>query len=171
VPSYDRAQTLQRCTLASLADNGIDLARKVDVFVATEQEAEKYVRALSPGTYSSIQIGTLGGIGKQRDLILEHFGAGSHVVMIDDDIQRFTHVYEEVPLDLHKVIVRGFELSHENGCYMWGLNNSSNTFHMRPTYSVGWCFFQVGAVTPANMLQSVSDVYKLRVAGDRCWVH
>lgn len=47
-------------------------------------------------------------------------------------------------LDLHQAILRGFQLSCEHGCYMWGLNNSSNKFFMNETYSVGWCFFQVG---------------------------
>ena len=47
------------------------------------QEAERYTKALTPGSYASIQVGVL-GIGKQRDFILDHFGAGSHVVMVDD---------------------------------------------------------------------------------------
>jgi hypothetical protein len=45
---------------------------------------------------------------------------------------------------MHQTILRGFQLSREHGCYMWGLSNSSNKFFMRETYSVGWCFFQVG---------------------------
>jgi hypothetical protein len=144
VPSYDRARSLQHNTLTALAEAGVGVSTKVDVFVATEQEAEKYDRALAPGSYATIQVGVL-GIGKQRDHILDHYGAGSNVVMLDDDILAFLHGYEEhYNLNLHRAIQKGFELSQEHGCYLWGINNVSNTYFMRRhTYTVGWCFFQV----------------------------
>ena len=47
-------------------------------------------------------------------------------------------------MDLHRAILRGFQLSRDHDCYLWGLSNSSNKFFLRETYSVGWCFFQVG---------------------------
>ena len=142
VPSYDRVDILQRDTLASLEACGIDCSKAVDVFVADEQEADKYDRGLLRGTYASIKVGVL-GIGKQRDFILDHYGPDNHVVMVDDDIQFFKHCYPG-PIDLHRVISKGFQLSQHHGCFMWGLNNSSNSFYMRPRYSVGWLFFQVG---------------------------
>jgi hypothetical protein len=75
VPSYDRALTLQRNTLSALAAAGIDCSTRVDVFVAGEAEADTYARVLHPRTYSSIKVGRL-GIGRQRDYILDHYGAG-----------------------------------------------------------------------------------------------
>jgi hypothetical protein len=75
VPSYDRALTLQRNTLSTLAAAGIDCSTRVDVFVAGEAEADTYARVLRPGTYNSIKVGRL-GIGKQRDYILDYYGAG-----------------------------------------------------------------------------------------------
>jgi hypothetical protein len=47
----------------------------VDVFVANQTEAEKYAAVLQPGSYSSITVGRL-GIGRQRDYILDFYGAG-----------------------------------------------------------------------------------------------
>lgn len=49
-----------------------------------------------------------------------------------------------------RVILKGFDLSTQHGCYMWGLNNSSNPRNMRETYSVGWCFFQVGSMSKVS---------------------
>lgn len=148
VPSYDRAHTLKNRTLSALAASGIDCSRNVHVFCATEQEAETYKETLPVNSYASIMVGKL-GIGAQRDHILKHFdenvGPDTPVVMLDDDIQSFEHKYNG-PVDLHSVIMKGFELSKHYGCYMWGLNNCSNKFYMRPTYSVGWCFFQVRIV-------------------------
>lgn len=141
VPSYDRALTLKTRTLEALRAANVDISSRVDVFVANEQEAEQYRNILEPGTYSSIIVGTL-GIGNQRDFILKHYGFGANVVMVDDDIEWFKHKYDG-PVNMHNVIIKGFELCPQHMCYMWGINNSSNKFYMKPTYSVGWCFFQV----------------------------
>jgi hypothetical protein len=104
----------------------------VHVFVANQEEQARYARALPRDAYAEIVVGKL-GIGKQRQHIMRHFGDGANIIMLDDDIKRFVHVYEG-PLNLHKAIVTGFELSQQHECYMWGISNSSNKFFMRQTY-------------------------------------
>jgi hypothetical protein len=132
VPSYNRAQTLQQRTLASLYEAGVDCRSRVHVFVAHQEEQERYARALPRDMYAEIVVGKL-GIGKQRQHIMGHFGEGANIIMLDDDIKRFMQVYDG-PVDLHKAIIKGFELSQQHECCMWGINNSSNKFFMRQTY-------------------------------------
>lgn len=48
--SFDRAATLQRNTLASLAANDVECSTRVDSFVANAQEADCYSRTLTPGS-------------------------------------------------------------------------------------------------------------------------
>jgi hypothetical protein len=140
IPSYNRADTLRQRTLSALQQVGVDCRGRVHIFVANELEADVYQSVLQPGSYASIVQGTL-GIGRQRDFILDHFGTGSKVVMLDDDIVQFKQLYDG-PVNLHRAIEKGFQLCEEHDCFMWGINNSSNIRFMRPTYTVGWCFFQ-----------------------------
>lgn len=123
---------MQRRTLASLVEAGVDCQRRVHIFVAGKDERERYARALPRGTYADIVVGKL-GIGKQRSHIASHFGQGANVIMLDDDIKRFMHVYDG-PVNMHKAIVKRFGLCQQHGCCMWGINNSSNKFFMRRTY-------------------------------------
>eukprot|EP00775_Hariotina_reticulata_P009248 gene9248-9414_t len=140
IPSYNRAHTLKQRTLSALQKVGVDCRGRVHIFVANEHEAAVYKDVLPPGSYASIVTGTI-GIGRQRDFILDYFGTNSKVVMLDDDIVEFRQLYDG-PVNLHKAIETGFQLCETHNCYLWGINNSSNVFHMRPTYTVGWCFFQ-----------------------------
>lgn len=78
IPSYDRAHTLQDNTLRSLAAAGVDCRQRVDVFVNSQAEADTYARVLAPGSVASINVGVC-GIGKQRDFILDYYGAGQQV--------------------------------------------------------------------------------------------
>ncbi|KAF6251352.1 hypothetical protein COO60DRAFT_1645123 [Scenedesmus sp. NREL 46B-D3] len=78
IPSYDRANSLQRRTLASLVEAGVDCQRRVHIFVAGKDERERYARALPRGTFADIVVGKL-GIGKQRSHIMSHFGQGANV--------------------------------------------------------------------------------------------
>lgn len=140
IPSYDRPHTLQSRTLTALKNAGVDCSSRVHVFVANQEEHARYERVLSQDAYAGIVVGTL-GIGKQRQHILSHFGAGANVVMLDDDIRHFLQVYDG-PVDLHKAIMKGFELCQQHDCFMWGINNTSNKFFMRQTYSTNWMFIQ-----------------------------
>jgi hypothetical protein len=143
IPSHDRADTLKACTLAALVKVNVDCGTRVHIFVTSEEEAARYKGKLTAGSYQSIVVGTpaADGIGRARDFIQDHFGAGTNLVMMDDDIERFVQKYDGA-VDLHQAIMRGFSLCHEKEVYMWGLNNSKNVFFMRKTYTIGWCFFQ-----------------------------
>ena len=143
IPSHDRAHTLKTRTLCALEKVSVDCGKRVHIFVTSHQEADTYAQILTAGSYQSIVVGPppKNGIGSARDFILDHFGTGANVVMLDDDIEYFVQKYDG-QLDLHKAIVTGFSLCQKTAVYMWGINNSRNTFFMRKTYTVGWCFFQ-----------------------------
>jgi len=83
-PSYNRSEICNAKTLAMLSKNEIpkDI---IHVYVANEEEYDKYMRVLNPDLYGVIAVGII-GLVPQRQYIMEQFPTGTHIVFIDDDI-------------------------------------------------------------------------------------
>ena len=84
VPSYRRAGLCNCKTLAVLIKNNIpkDI---INVYVANEDEYDKYKKELNPNLYGNLIIGKE-GLVPQRQFIMEQFPEGDHLLFIDDDI-------------------------------------------------------------------------------------
>jgi len=122
VPSYKRAQLCNLKTLTTLHAMGIN-PNLVHVFVVPE-EFETYKEALDADKYSSIIAGRK-GLVDQRDFICNYFPEGSHIVFLDDDIERIDLSFTDYP-NLHAFFLDAFDKCVEY---------HSNIFGVYPVYN------------------------------------
>ena len=106
IPSYNRPFELKLKTLATLKRHGID-KENIWVFVANQEEYNRYEEKLDPDTYKEIKIGEK-GIRNQRKYISQFFEEGIHIVSMDDDIEelfyRINDTEQAILNDLSKFI-------------------------------------------------------------------
>lgn len=155
IPSYKRADAIKTKTLAVLQHYKISPS-KIHIFVADEDEAQIYRKALDPGTYAKIIVAVKGG-APARNFITNYFPIGKKIVCFDDDLTSLIEYDESTPRherplrSLEAVIQRGFAECETHGCRLWGVYPSANGFFMKDTVSTdlkfihGCCF---GIVNP-----------------------
>ena len=85
IPSYKRADTLNKKTLNLLKKTDIQHKEKVYIFVADEDEYEIYKAKINPADYHSLIIGRH-TLKAQRNFILEYFPLGTKIMNLDDDL-------------------------------------------------------------------------------------
>ena len=91
IRSYDRSESIKTHTYKSLAEqDGIDLSELLYIFVANEEEAEKYKESLRGLPYREIVIGKygVGGSNAMRS-ISEYLPKNLWVLFLDDDLGAF----------------------------------------------------------------------------------
>jgi len=144
IPSYKRAEILRDKTLKTL--EGLS---NITVFVASQEEREKYVSVIPRAMYAQIVVG-LPGLVEQRRFIQEWCPVDSNIMMIDDDIEGFESLRD---IGVGDLIKYGFERMAESGCKMWGISPSANRFFLKDTeslnlkYIIG-CFYGIRNVRP-----------------------
>ena len=84
VPSYKRATTFRDKTAKLLERYNVP-PEWVTVFVANEEEKEKYAEALKDSPYKNIVVGIV-GMGAIRNFIREYYDEGEFIVNLDDDL-------------------------------------------------------------------------------------
>jgi len=87
IPSYRRAEVLQKKTLETLKEFRIPPS-KITIFVADKEEKKLYEEAIPKGSVKDIVVGVV-GMDKIRNFILDYYPKGKHIVMMDDDIRGF----------------------------------------------------------------------------------
>lgn len=133
IPSYHRAEMLGRKSLPLLLGRGVG-AEQVTVFVADEAEAEAYAGALEPGSYGSIVVAAP-GLGPARNVIAEHYPAGTAVLSMDDDVDDLVELAGDrlVPVaDVAALVREAFATCRQLGLRLWGVYPVPNAFFMRP---------------------------------------
>ena len=146
IPTYNRSDILERKTLTTLLDGGIDPSQ-IYIFVANESEKKKYEEAIPSTKYHRIIVGEK-GIARQRIFIKNYFKEGDYVVSIDDDIEglfrlsgeKLTHMKQVKPFFEHALE----ELRREKK-YMWGVYPVRNPFFMKKKTFKGLSFV-IGAL-------------------------
>ena len=132
IPSYDRPLELKLKTLSTLKRYGID-KDKIFVFVANNEEYNKYVGMLDPDTYKDIIVGEK-GIRNQRKYISKFFQTNIHIISMDDDIEeiyfRLNEKEQIVIEDLNNFINDAENKMKENGAYLWGVYPVNNPYFM-----------------------------------------
>jgi hypothetical protein len=128
IPSYKRANYCNNKTLTTLHNNHID-HNKIYVYVANKEEYDLYVNVLDKKFYNKIIIGKK-GLVQQREFISNEWKEGTHIVFLDDDI-------EKIDLSLSK-ITKGKKLNDFikfafNECikyhsFIWGVYAVYNPF-------------------------------------------
>jgi hypothetical protein len=84
IPSYQRTQILQNKTLKFLHANDYP-TELIHVFVASEEEKEKYLSEVPFYLYGKIVVG-VPGLVEQRNFITDYFDDDEIIVCMDDDI-------------------------------------------------------------------------------------
>ena len=144
IPTYNRADVIEKKTLATLLDGGIKPSQ-IYIFVANEKEKQLYEQI--PGKYKII-IGKL-GITNQRNFINQYFKEGDHVVSIDDDIEGIYKLGSKVKLakvkDVAAFFQSAFDTLKKENKYLWGIYPVHNPYFMNKTVSKQLSFI-IGAL-------------------------
>tara|TARA_R110000824_G_scaffold188578_1_gene369927 strand:+ start:1 stop:828 length:828 start_codon:yes stop_codon:yes gene_type:complete len=140
IPSYKRADTLNKRTLALLQDYKIDKDR-IFIFVANQEEKEIYQNTID-NYYNKIIIGEE-GIKNIRNFMAEYFQEGQHILFIDDDIYRLEECFNFIDTtnkkhnklqklnNLHDFIELAFKTLIDNNLSNWGVYPVYNPYFMK----------------------------------------
>lgn len=126
IPSFRRSKILNTKTLTTLYREGID---KEHIFIFVEEsEISDYQTALNENYYNKIVTGGKGLI-KQHEAIEAFFPEGTHIVRIDDDIDKINMTLSCFNgIKLHDFLQLAFHLCIENNAFLWGLYPVNNPF-------------------------------------------
>lgn len=128
IPSYRRSEFFERHTYSLLKRHNL---LSVATLFVVEEEEDAY-RANYPDI--TIVVG-LRGLTNQREFIYNYYPRGTHLCMIDDDIQTvIDSTRQEVP-DLRKVIQEGFDTAVKENCSLWGIYPIDNPFFFKDGYT------------------------------------
>ncbi len=132
VPTYKRYELFKNQTHKFLMKRGIK-ADKIYVFVADEDEKQKYEEVLEEGTYKEIVVGVK-GIAQQREFISNYFDEGQLIVYIDDDCKDLIEMVDKKSTtrvgDVDNFIRYMFNETIKNDLYIWGMSAVNNPFFM-----------------------------------------
>lgn len=125
IPSFQRANLLNNKTLKMLHDNNID-KNIIHIFVIKE-EYELYLNTLDKDKYEKLIIGELGLIN-QRQFINNYFENGTHILNLDDDIEKVDLSLHPEYSSLFNFILFAFNKSKEIGSFIWSIYPVYNPF-------------------------------------------
>jgi hypothetical protein len=152
IPSYQRADLLNKKTLKTLADHKIS-KNKIYVFVANKTEESIYRQTLNPELYGHLIVGEK-GLKNQRNFISKYFNVGQCILNMDDDIGDFKILkhrslsqksrstqsyrkgyYLETLVNLDDFLNNSFKLLKKHKLFLWGVYPIANPYFMPPTIS------------------------------------
>lgn len=146
IPSYNRPEALFSKTLKTLQDGGVPDSI-ITVFVASQDEEEKYKKTVNPNI--KIIIGKK-GITEQRKFIVNYYPQGQRIVSLDDDVEGLFVKTSESKLerivDLNDFFKSAFEVLKIEGLFIWGIYPVKNPFFMRDSittdlkFIIGTCY-------------------------------
>lgn len=139
IPTHQRSHLIGGLTLKMLLDKNIYLSN-IDLFVSSEEEAEKYNRFHCNIIYSH----PLNNLVEKFNFIHSYYPVGTNVVVIEDDITDVKRLAGYNKLEsvenLEEEFIRGFLYCNKHKTKFWGISSNSNPFFMGATYSHGYKF-------------------------------
>lgn len=136
IPSYKRVDLLRTKTLRCLERT--DIRAPITVFVADQKEYDVY-RAALPSSINVVRGAR--GIPNQRNYIQRYYPEGTHLVFLDDDLQKIVGLDANGnrvhAVKMHAFIQQAFKQTAERGMRMWGINSTDSNLEMKNTVSVG----------------------------------
>jgi hypothetical protein len=141
IPSYQRPKVITEKTLKLLDYHGIDPAR-ITVFVASEEELEKYKKTI-PHLKIIVGVPT---IGAQRNFIERYYPEGTRLMMFDDDVQDVQRKEDTKLISIEKgtlerdIIIKGFEEAEKAGAKTFGIYAASNAYFMKERIYTKLCY-------------------------------
>ena len=166
IPSYRRAERCRDSTLAVLAEHNINPAR-ITVFVADEEERQRYEGVLLPGSYGRLVVGK-GGMATIRNIMQRHYRQGARVLSVDDDVYGvFQKVNDKLLQPIHNLkafVSEAFEVTVNAGATLWGVYPALNPMFMKHTVTtdlrhIVGCFYGWIA-QPDNRALCITTDYK-----------
>lgn len=145
IPSYKRAETCSKQTLATLKKHNIP-ASKIFVYIVAEDE-EEYKEKLDKTTYKKIIIGKK-GLVPQRQFIMEQFPEGKHIVFFDDDIKSIDLTMSDrfKSHNLDYFFREAFDECKRHKSFIWGVYPVFNPFFRKGRPEITTCLnYIVGA--------------------------
>lgn len=133
IPSYKRDKTVKIKTLKVLEKYKIS-PKKVTIFVANEEEKDKYTKTLSDCQYKNIVVAKP-TLCAARNFIRSYYNEGDMVLNLDDDLERVLYRVDSKTLvdveDFEKdVIFRGFDSLVDSKSKIFGIYAAANPMFM-----------------------------------------
>ena len=140
IPSFGRHETIVAKTLETLKKGGVP-AKCVHIFVANETERTTYADALNPYDSFSVPykiIVGVKGITEQRKFITRYFAEGTHIVSMDDDVEKFLRLSRDGKKlvdfkkgDLDRFIRKAFAAIEAQNLFLWGVYPMRYAYFMK----------------------------------------
>ena len=105
IPSYNRPELIQVKTLALLHKHNIP-ASKITIFVANQEQLELYKTKVPAWLYGNLVVGVI-GLRNQRNFIMEYYPEGTHIVQMDDDLDKIMELIIEPQITSKRASRRG----------------------------------------------------------------
>jgi hypothetical protein len=102
-----------------LHTNKID-PKRIHVYVANQEEYEKYKVSLNASMYHRLEIGVL-GLVPQREWICQQFPEGKPIVFMDDDIASVDLSLMAHPVSLHVFLQQAFKTTASLHASIWSV--------------------------------------------------
>lgn len=139
IPSFMRDETLAKKTLKVLERYKVD-PKRVTIFMANEEEREKYAKTLANSPYQNLVIAQK-GIKEVRNFMWTYYPEGTPVLFMDDDLEEIQVLEGHKRLipasDLFEDVLKpGFHAMRENHAYLWGIYAAGNAGFMSSTISM-----------------------------------
>ena len=133
IPSYQRALQCNQKTLTTLHQHQIP---KEFIYVyVVEEEYELYQQTLNPLYYNQIIIGKK-GLVNQRHFIQQQYPEGTHIVSLDDDIEKIDLSLTSYT-SLTEFIKDAFLECEKQKSFIWGVYPVYNPFFRRHELETG----------------------------------
>lgn len=131
IPTYNRYDVLEKKTLKTLMDGGVN-KNKIYLFVANKEQFKLYEENISISMYKEIVIGKK-GIANQRNFISNYFKKGQYVISMDDDVEQLEILRDKKLAKLTKLddfFINAYNKLKKEGLYIWGIYPVRNAFFM-----------------------------------------
>lgn len=147
IPSYNRPELIQQKTLSLLKKHTIKSSHIV-IFVANREQYDLYKSKIPKTLYHKLVIGVK-GLKNQRNYISNYYPEGTHIVQMDDDLEKIVQLNVEKnkngkndknnkktiePIsNLDTFIKKAFLLCQTNNIFLWGVYPLANSHFMTNT--------------------------------------
>ena len=146
IPSYNRADTLANKSIKILQRNNIN-PKDVYIFVANEEEKQKYRQAL-PQEYKDRLVVGVKGMKNIRNFINDYFPRGEQLFHMDDDLVDVYYRVNEKKLEpirsLDAFIKLGFSLCQDKGARLFSVYPVENPYFMKNSITRGLTYCMGG---------------------------
>lgn len=145
IPTFKRSEAIKNKTFKFLEKTNINFSH-IDIFVSDKEEVDLYKESLKD--YNVNIMGSVIGVGKNRNFIVDYYPVGQKVFGLDDDIDSITmkvdskHIQEIQDLD--NFINTAFDITIKNKLNLWGIYPVNNPYFMKNNVSFSLKYIAAG---------------------------